>query len=134
MNRITMGFQIAALYNFFIILFSKGFSTDLGAIDPLFSPEGSFCILLWGAAYLALSRRYESAPGIALVFCVEKAFYGFHWLFWIMGHQQDIGVIFPNDPLTAVFFAIYGIGDLLFMIFFAWVAWKWRHNITGQIK
>ena len=134
MDRITFGFRIAALYNSFILLFSKGFSNDLGDVDPLFSSGGCVGILLWGAAYFALSRRYKSTPSITLVFCIEKAFYGFHWLFWIINHHQDISPLLNRDPLVGSFFAIYGIGDLIFMIFFAWVAWKWRHNMMGELK
>jgi hypothetical protein len=132
MNKITLFFWIAALYNACIILFSKGFSTDLGVIDPLFLPEGCIGILLWGAAYFALSRRYERTPSIALVFCFEKAFYGFHWVFWMLAHHQELAEITAEDPISGSFYAIYGIGDLLFMVFFGWVAWKWRHNISGD--
>ena len=131
MNKIMIGFWIAALYNFGIILFSKGFSNDLGVIDPLFSPDGCIGILLWGAAYLALSKRYERTPGLALVFCFEKAFYGFHWIFWMMDHHQELEGLFSIDLISAVFYSIYGIGDLFFMMFFGWVAWKWRKNILG---
>ena len=131
MNKVTLGFQIAALYNFFILLFSKGFSNDLGAVDVLFSPGGCAGILLWGAAYFSLAKRYKQAPGVSLVFCLEKAFYGLHWFFWIFAQHATIPTLFSRDPLSAVFFSIYGIGDLLFMIFFGWVAWQWRHNLAG---
>ena len=134
MNKITFVFCIAALYNFCIVLFSKGFSNNLGAVDPLFSPEGCIGILLWGAAYFALSKRHQSTPSMSLVFSLEKAFYGFHWLIWMLHHHGDISEMFSQDPLTGLFFAIYGIGDLLFMIFFAWVAWKWRSNMLGELK
>ena len=132
MNKTTFGFQIAALYNFFIVLFSKGFSEDLGAIDSLFSSGGCVGILLWGAAYFSLAKRYKRTPSISLVFCLEKAFYGFHWLFWMIEHHATIPVILPQDPLTGIFFSIYGIGDLIFMVFFGWAAWTWRHNLTGD--
>ena len=132
MNKTTLGFQIAALYNFFIILFSKGFSNDLGVVDMLFSSGGCIGILLWGAAYFSIAKRYQRTPSISLVFCLEKAFYGFHWLFWIIANHSTIPTTFSQDPLTGIFFSIYGIGDLIFMIFFGWVAWKWRHNLTGE--
>ena len=133
MDKMTFVFWIAALYNSFIVLFSKGFSNNLGAVDPLFSPEGCIGILLWGAAYFALSKRYQSTPSMSIVFCLEKAFYGFHWLIWMLNHHGDISNLFAQDPLTGMFFAIYGIGDLIFMIFFGWAAWKWRQNIAGAL-
>ena len=132
MNKITVCFWLAALYNSCIILFSKGFSTDLGLIDPLFSPDGCIGVLLWGAAYFALSKSYESVPDMAFVFCVEKAFYGFHWLFWMFDNYQGLPDIVSADPISGAFYTIYGIGDLLFMVFFGWVAWTWRHNMKGD--
>ena len=76
MDRISLGFVLAALYNICIVLFSKGFSGDLGAVDPLFGPGGCVGVLLWGLAYLSLARSYSAAPAVALVFALEKLFYG----------------------------------------------------------
>jgi hypothetical protein len=132
MNRTTLGFWVAALYNTCIIIFSKGFGGDLGDVDPLFGSAGCVAVLLWGAAYFALSRRYEVAPAVALVFCVEKAFYGIHWLIWMSSHGGELAEMTSQDPLTGMFFSIYGAGDLLFMVFFGAVAWNWRHNLTGS--
>ncbi len=132
MKRTTIGFWLAALYNACIIIFSKGFGDDLGAVDPLFGPAGCVAVLLWGAAYFALSRRYEVAPALALVFCLEKAFYATHWLIWMSSHRSELAEMTSQDPLTGMFFSIYGAGDLLFMVFFGTVAWNWRHNLTGS--
>jgi hypothetical protein len=132
MNRITWGFWLAAVYNSFIVVFSKGFGEDLGAVDPLFGSTGCVAVLLWGAAYFALGRRYDVAPAVAAVFCVEKGFYGVHWLVWMSAHSGKLPTMVEQDPLTGLFFSIYGIGDLLFMLFFGFVAWKWRHNISGE--
>jgi hypothetical protein len=131
MDRIKIGFWLAALYNAGIIVFSKGFSGDLGAVDPLFSPDGCVGVLLWGAAYFALARSYQSAPLVSLVFCLEKAFYGFHWLAWMADHGGEIAAMTEADRLTGGFFSGYGAGDLLFMVFFGWVAWRWRHGADG---
>jgi hypothetical protein len=104
MNRITAGFWLAALYNTCIILFSKGFGNDLGSVDPLFGPSGCVGILLWGAAYFALARKYDVAPSLAAVFCVEKAFYGVHWLQWMAAHQSELAALQAADPSAAAFF------------------------------
>ena len=133
-NKITLTFWIAALYNTCIILFSKGFSNNLGEIDAIFSPGGSFCILLWGAAYFAMAKHYHSLPGVALVFCIEKAFYGSRWLMWITAHHTDVPGMIQSDPLTGLFYAIYGVGDLLFMVFFGWVAWRGAFGQENAIK
>lgn len=132
-DRIALGFVIAALYNSNIVVFSKGFSSDLGAIDPLFSPIGCVFILLWGAAYLALAKHYRTVPALALVFCVEKAVYAGHWTLWISEHGGTLGSLIEADPLTGLFMAAYGAGDALFMVFFGWVGWRWRHAIRGGV-
>ena len=129
MDRVALGFVLAALYNSGIIVLSKGFGEDLAAIDPFFSPAGCVIILLWGAAYLALSKCYAAAPGIALVFCVEKAFFALRWIGWMVDQAGLLPALVVSDPLTGLFFAVYGIGDACFMVFFGWVAWRWRGKI-----
>lgn len=130
MDRVRIGFILAALYNFGILLSSKGLGNDLGAVDPLFGPAGCVGVLLWGAAYLSLAWRYDVAPAVSLVFCLEKAFYGIHWLNWLSAHGGELAALRAADPRTGQFFSIYGAGDLVFMVFFGWVAWRWRHNLT----
>jgi len=133
MTRTTLGFYIAAAYNLCIIVFSQGFSNSLGEVDPLFSPAGCVAVLLWGAAYFALSNRYAVAPAVALVFAIEKAFYGIHWLTWMSEHAGELSTMMEADILTGGFYAIYGVGDLAFMMFFGWVAWTWRAKLSGPI-
>ncbi len=133
MDRISLGFVLAALYNICIILFSKGFSSDLGAIDPLFGPGGCVGVLLWGLAYLSLARSYSSAPAVALVFALEKLFYGVHWLLWLKDHSGELGGMIESDYLTGTFYSIYGTGDFVSLIFFGWVAWRYRDRLwTGS--
>ena len=134
MTRTTLGFYIAAAYNLCIILFSQGFSNSLGEIDPLFSPDGCFAVLLWGAAYFALANRYTAAPAVALVFAIEKAFYSLHWLLWMSENAGELSTMMEADFLTGLFFTIYGVGDLLFMVFFGWVAWMWRDRLSGSLS
>ena len=132
MTRTTLGFYLAASYNLCIIIFSKGFSESLGAIDPLFSSSGCIGILLWGAAYAALAHRYSVAPAVSLVFAFEKAFYAIHWLSWMGQHAGEIPGMLEANPLTGFFYAIYGAGDLIFMAFFGWVAWTHRAHLNNR--
>lgn len=131
MNPTTVGFSLAALYNLCIVVFSRGFSDVLGEVDPLFGPGGCVGILLWGMAYYALRNRYEQAPALSLVFCVEKLFYAAHWTLWMSAHAGELSSMYDADALTALFFTIYGAGDALFMIFFGWVAWRHRESLGG---
>ena len=129
MDRISLGFGLAALYNVCIIIFSKGFSDNLGTVDPLFGPGGCVGVLLWGLAYLALARSYATAPAVALVFAFEKLFYGCHWLSWLKDHSSELAALTESDYLTGTFFAIYGTGDLVSMVFFGWVVWRYRDRL-----
>lgn len=128
MDKVSLGFVIAGLYNSGIGLFSKGFSDNLGQVDSLFSADGCIGIQLWGLAYIALAKNYSVVPAVALVFCLEKLFYAQHWLFWMSEHMESLSSMIEADPLTGLFFSIYGIGDIAYFFFFGWVAWRWRHN------
>ena len=132
MDRISLGFILACAYNSGIGIFSKGFSDGLGEIDPLFLGGGCIGIQLWGLAYLSLARCYAAAPAVALVFCLEKLFYAQHWLVWMAQNATSLPSMIEDDPLTGIFYAIYGSGDIAFMIFFGWVAWTFRSNVKSH--
>lgn len=132
MDRISLGFILACAYNSGIGIFSKGFSDGLGEIDPLFLGGGCIGIQLWGLAYLSLARCYATAPAVALVFCLEKLFYAQHWLVWMAQNATSLPSMIEDEPLTGIFYAIYGSGDIAFMIFFGWVAWTFRSNVKSH--
>ena len=133
-DKIGLGFVIAATYNAFIVVFSRGFSNELGLIDPLFSGDGCIGIFLWGAAYIALAQRYQVAPLAVLVFAFEKAFYAIHWALWMSKNAEKLSSMIEADFLTGFFYSIYGVGDILFMCFFAWVAWRYRAQFWGPLS
>lgn len=114
-------FILAGLYNLAGILVPNRFFTDqsMASIDPVvFSWLGQVGIILWGLAYLSVSRRFFKAPQLVAVFAIEKAVYVVAWLTWLTQHQLS-----EAGNLQA-FFAIYGLGDLIFGILFALVAIK----------
>ena len=127
---VTTGFLLSAAYNSGIVFFSRRFGDDLAKIDPHFDSGSCFGILLWGLAYASLATRYHVAPAVALVFAVEKAFYSARWLLWLSASGLTVlPSLITEDPLTGIFYAIYGSGDIVSMFFFAWVAWTWRANV-----
>jgi hypothetical protein len=134
MDRTSWGFIIAGLFNAGIIFVSKGFSNDLGVVDPLFGPGGCIGVLLWGLAYMSLAQRHEQAPLVSAVFCLEKAFYAIHWALWISTHGDELEALRAKDPLSAAFFGGYGVGDALFMLFFGYVAWRGRDRLFGPLE
>lgn len=119
----AVGFLAAGLMNIVgVLLFSRGLTDDhIGELYPeVFGRCGLICIMLWGLAYIAVARRHEAVPLLLLVFAVEKAVYTATWFIWINEHGGSWIDIWKVDPLTAVFYAIYGPNDLLFGLFFAW--------------
>lgn len=125
--RVSRGFVAAGLMNVLgVLVFSRAFTNDyLTDLHPgVFSRFGLLVVVLWGLAYLATARVYRAAPAIVLVFAVEKAVYAATWFVWLAGHGGDFGAIWRRDPLTAVFYAIYGPNDLLFGLFFLVVGFR----------
>lgn len=125
------GFRFAAVMNIGgVLLFSLAFTNArLSALDPaVFSRFGLVCIVLWGLAYLAASEVYPQVPGIVAVFALEKLVYVIAWLGWMRVHAPELPRLFGTDPLTATFYAIYGPNDLVFGLFFAYVAARNRRR------
>lgn len=101
-----------------ILLFSRGLNNPLlGELFPgLFGNWGLMCIMLWGLAYLSVANNYRQVPGLVAVFALEKAVYVASWVWWLSHH--DLAVVWTQDPLTGAFYALYGLIDLAFGIFF----------------
>jgi hypothetical protein len=88
----------------------------------VFSRFGLLSIILWGLAYLAVASVYVRAKWLLAVFAAEKCLYVATWLSWIRSHAGELPGLFSESPLTATFYLIYGPTDLLFGLFFAFVA------------
>jgi len=102
--------------------------SDLARLNPgLFSWEGQFTILLWGAAYYAAGCDDTRGP-IWLVFAAEKAFYVLSWAKWHMNHD-GVGLLTkavkravetkdPRGVASPLFHCGYGIVDAVFIVIF----------------
>ena len=123
-SPITLGFQIAGCVNVFgSLLVSAGFTNRLlTSLDPVvFSNFGLVAIMLWGLAYVAVSRSYQHVPYLVMVFALEKFVYTIIWLVWMSRFSERLPDVLSQAPMTAVFFYTYGLVDFLFGVFFAWV-------------
>lgn len=112
---------MAGLFNLLgVLAFTKGFQDlSLGSYFPeLFSGWGLVGILLWGLAYLAMAHRYTKAPEILLVFAVEKVFYFAAWCWWHWHNFTRLPQIWGENPKAAIFYSVFGPGDLAFAFFF----------------
>lgn len=126
---LRLGFLLAAATNVVgILLFSKGLTNEaLFAADPdLFSKPGCALIIVWGLAYAALANSYREAATVALVFAIEKLFYGLHWLVWMGANAHHLPGMRQADLLAGTFYSVYGLVDLAFCAFFT-AAW-WTHR------
>jgi hypothetical protein len=118
----------AGLYNILgILTFTQLFTSDaLTRLDPdTFSTLGEVAIMLWGGAYLAVNRVYRHVTPLLVVFAVEKMVYVFVWARWLLLHRE----LLEQAPFLAkAFFHVYGVGDLVFGVIFAFLA---AQNLRG---
>ncbi len=123
MTRISKIFVAAGVVNLVAVLVgSKAFTSDyLTQLQPaVFSWLGLVSIMLWGAAYIAVSRRYRQVPALLAVFFVEKVAYFWAWLRWNLDPPVPLAEVFQNSKVLGVWFATYGLVDLAFGLFFLW--------------
>ena len=103
-----------------VILFSKGFTNEaINAADPVvMSNFGLIMIVVWGLAYGGASTIRSNISWLLAVFAVEKLIYGFVWVRWLSANS--LASLYEQDLLAGVFYSIYGLNDLVFMLFFLW--------------
>jgi len=122
---ITLCFLLAGAWNVLgMLLFSKFFTNRLlASLDPaVFSWFGQIAVVLWGLAYASVARSYPYVPWLLVVFFVEKMIYGARWLTWLVAHGKTLPKVASESFLTAMFYTIYGAGDLAFGFLFGWLA------------
>lgn len=118
---IKNGFILAALMNFSVLVFSRGFSNvAINEADPIvMSNFGLLMIVMWGLAYLSAITVISNIKWIAGAFALEKLIYVVVWVKWLLGNSLE--TVYSADLFAGVFYSIYGLNDFLFMVFFAWV-------------
>lgn len=80
---------------------------------------GLISIILWGLAYIAVSKSYNQARWLLGVFVIEKLAYVIAWLAYITSHS--LSSVYEQDILAGIFYTIYGVNDFIFMLFFGFV-------------
>jgi len=118
---IKNGFILAALMNFSVLLFSRGFTNAaINEADPVvMSNFGLLMIIMWGLAYLSVATVNSNIKWVAGAFALEKLVYVVVWVKWLLGNSLE--TVYSADTFAGIFYSIYGINDFIFMIFFAWV-------------
>ncbi|MGY8922472.1 MAG: hypothetical protein ACKVJR_01955 [Flavobacteriales bacterium] len=126
---IIVGFILSGIINIGgVLLFSRFFTNQaIPLADPVvMSNFGMLMIVVWGLVFLSISRKYEQLNWLVGVFVIEKFIYGFHWLNWIT--NNDLSNLYDKDQMAGIFFALYGINDWLFFVFFLFVFIKSFRN------
>ncbi|MZR62004.1 hypothetical protein [Alcanivorax sp. DP30] len=121
-NLIKYGFIAAAMMNIGgVLLFSRAFTNDaINQADPVvMSNFGLLMIVVWGLAYLGAAFIQGNIRWLAAAFAIEKLVYVVVWGMWMANHS--LGAVYEQDRFAGVFYSIYGLNDLAFMLFFAWV-------------
>ncbi len=120
-ETITKGFIISGLMNMSVLIFSRFFSnTTIPEYDPVvMSNFGLLMIVIWGLAFIAVSKKFQYLKWLIGVFAIEKFIYGFVWVKWIM--NNNISEVYDKDVMAGIFYSIYGINDWSFFVFFLFV-------------
>ena len=112
------GFIAAGLSNILgVALCSKAFTNDvmLATQPDVMGTFGLISIVLWGFAYIAVSKSYDQVRWLVGVFVIEKLAYVIAWVTLIS--SRSLGAIYDQDVLAGVFYTIYGANDFIFMLF-----------------
>ena len=125
MNKtvIKYGLILAALVNIGgVLTFSKLFSnTAINDADPVvMSNFGLVMIMVWGLAYFAAAMTKGNIRLLVSVFAIEKLIYVGAWVYWLT--TNNLFSLYETDLFAGMFYTIYGLNDLLFMVFFIKVA------------
>lgn len=120
-KTISKGFIIAGIMNSSVLLFSRLFTnTTIPEFDPtVMSNFGLFMIFIWGLAYISVAKDFKNVKWLIAIFAVEKFIYGYIWINWML--NNNVSAVFEKDLMAGAFYAIYGVNDWLFFIFFSFV-------------
>ena len=131
-NLIQKGFIFAGLSNILgVLICSKALTNDvmLDTQPAVMGTFGLISIILWGLAYIAVSKSYRYTNWLVGVFVIEKLAYVAVWLDFVT--SQSLGAVYDKDLFAGVFYTIYGPNDFLFMLFFGFVFLRGR-KMTPQ--
>ena len=121
-TRHKKGFIAAGLMNIGgVLVFSRAFTNSaINTADPVvMSNFGLLMIVVWGLAYLGAAFIDANIRWLASAFALEKLVYVVTWVMWLS--NNSLPQLYAKDAFAGVFFSIYGLNDLVFMLFFAWV-------------
>ncbi len=121
-ETIAKGFVLAGLMNILGVLVNSRFFTNavIPEVDPVvMSRFGLLMIIIWGLAYISVSKNYDKVKWLVGVFAIEKFIYGSLWTNWIL--SNSLADVYNKDTSAGIFYSIYGINDWIFFVFFLFI-------------
>ena len=118
-ETISKGFFLAGLMNITGVLLSSRCFTNaaISEVDTVvMSNFGLLMIIIWGLAYISVSKDFDKVKWLIGVFAIEKFIYGFVWTKWML--NNNLSHVFEKDTSAGFFYATYGINDWIFFVFF----------------
>jgi len=102
-----------------VLVFSRAFTNPtINSADPVvMSNFGLLMIVVWGLAYLGAAAVESDIAWLVGAFAVEKFIYVVAWIRWLS--ENSLAQTYSADRFAGVFYGIYGLNDLVFMLFFA---------------
>ena len=119
---VKSGLIAAAIMNIGgVIVFSRAFSNiAINNADPVvMSNFGLLMIIVWGLAYLGAAFINSNIKWLAGAFAAEKLVYVIVWVTWLS--KNNLAPLYSTDVFAGMFYSIYGLNDLVFMLFFIWM-------------
>lgn len=104
-----------------VLIFSRALTNSaINNADPVvMSNFGLVMIVVWGLAYLAAASIASSIRWLAGAFALEKLVYVVVWVRWLS--VNSLTDLYAKDVFAGIFYSIYGINDLVFMLFFTYI-------------
>lgn len=101
-----------------VLIFSRAFTNvAINNADPVvMSNFGLLMIVVWGLAYLGAATVDTGIKWLAGAFALEKLVYVLVWGMWLS--KNSLAPVYSADLFAGIFFSIYGLNDLVFMLFF----------------
>ena len=104
-----------------VLVFSRAFNNiAINNADPVvMSNFGLLMIIVWGLAYLGAAFINSNIKWLAGAFAAEKLVYFIVWVTWLS--KNSLAPLYSTDVFAGMFYSIYGLNDLVFMLFFVWI-------------
>ncbi|MGD0276459.1 MAG: hypothetical protein ABSB79_10500 [Syntrophales bacterium] len=124
-NLVTAGLAVCPFYD----------SSYFSSLNPgVFSSAGLIVIGLWGLVYIAVSNIYPKAPYVILVLVMEKLFYSYLAVPWMLQNGHRMGEIFQQDVIAGLAYCVWGPYDFLSFVFFLYVFLTVRKSSPALIR